>query len=1002
MFFYSVNQSSATPASAMRSINVWVGNHLNADLDGVLVEIKDQANDTVDSGTTDVNGEVNGLQIAASGNPHTVILSKSGKQTDTLVREFTSDETINWRLMTNTANISAVGSLSATADTKYILTTDLDADGTAITLSGNSGFNIDLNGHTIAYGNTSGGLQNKGFEAGTGTTATGWDANGTGAERTATTTQFMVGSWYMHIPQATTNQTIISDWFDLPTSTACRAYFASDSANNGLNSFVFHQVEIEHSTLGIIAGKFTRGIEDHLLFTSSSTAGQYRYHVTRKGTPTPTTWQIDTEYTIGDLVERTQGDGYVRALLSVGGVGTGLSGGSEPTWTTTLGDTIVDGDITWECAAFGTTESATAWAATTAYGIQDGTHYYRITNQYRRPTTPNGCLYRVVAINLSANSGGDTGTHTGSNDASVLTDSTKSWTINEWATNWRVVNVTDGSSATVLSNTETTITFVIGGLTGGTDNNWDTGDQYIIEPNWGVGIGVTAGASFWSLRMDYEIDMPIDDCGVNVIGQYAITSSLPDRISIYNGTINQVGENYTGHGINLSGADNAIIDNLTVTTYGYDACPINLASCNASEIRHCIATMNSTNRFNRQQTTGAVQITGSTTPYIHHCTVESYSASCIIAALTNALVEYNNVVTHSVVTNHYALLVFGGVNGGVADADYFSTCRYNTVYCDPGEGISMRGQGGGGGAGNICEYNNVTVNSAMPNLEYDEISFDAIRINDYSTTPRNANTKVRYNTLTLNCNFPAGFTPVFQLINGVMAVCSGDGNEINNNTITVNAGNSSEVHGSAINPGVGLHTSGQVDVHDNVITTDEIAFLFGNYATYYRGTGEIRDNTIIRGPNFKANFCLLETDGNAITAIDNGVIHNTTFEHGTLRTFGKGVAEFYTLAPSDWNYSGDCAITVKDETNNPIEGADVVITDDDTNEVYSGTTDVNGRVPTQELIVEGVSHSASQVYTYTAYNDYTISVSKAGYVTANDPHTQGPAAIEVTVTLIAE
>lgn len=929
MFFAAVGQRGGRQVTDQAySIDIWVGDHLNANLSGVSVVIKDMSAVTVDSGTTDANGEIAGLQIISSGNPHTVEISKAGLETDILQRTFTSGERITWRLMANTANVSAVGSLSATANTKYVVTADLDADGTALSLSGNSGFNLDLNGHTITYGNASGGVQNKGFEEGTGTTATGWDANGTGAERTATTTQFMVGSWYMRIPQATTDQTILSDWFDLPTSTACRAYFASDASNNGLNSFVFIQVEVEHATLGVIAGKFSRGVEDHLLFTSSSTAGQYRYRVTRKATPTPTTWQASTSYTIGDLVERTSGDGYVRALLSVGGVGTGLSGGSEPTWPTTLGSTVVDGDITWECAAIGTSETATAWAATTAYGIQDGTHYYRITNQYRRPTVANGCLYRVVAVNLSANSGGS-------------------------------------------------------------------------EPSWGIGIGTTDSTLFWSLRMDYEIDTPIDDCGVNVIGQNAITSALPDRLIIYNGTINQVGENYTGYGINLSGADNTIIENLTITTYGYDALPINLSSCNASEIRHCTATMNSKNRFSRQQTQGAVQITGSTTPYIHHCTVESYSASCIIAALTNALVERNNVISHSVVTNHYALLVFGGVNGGVADADYFSTCRYNTVYCDPGEGISMRGQGGGGGAGNICEYNNITVNSAMPNLEYDEISFDAIRMNDYSTTPRNADTKVRFNTLTLNCNFPAGFTPVFQLVNGVMAVCSGDGNEINNNTINVNAGNSSEVHGSAINAGEGLAETGRIDVHDNVITTDEIAFLFGNYAVYFRGLGEFRNNTIIRGPNFKANFCILETDGNATSAWSGGTMHNTTFANGTLRTFGKGVADFYTLAPSDWSYSGDCAITVEDAAGDPIAGATVVITDTGAVEVYSGTTDANGQVPTQELVVEDVTHAANGTYGYTAHNNYTITVSKAGFTTATPSHTQTPAAMALTIQLTA-
>jgi hypothetical protein len=69
-----------------------------------------------------------------------------------------------------------------------------------------------------------------------------------------------------------------------------------------------------------------------------------------------------------------------------------------------------------------------------------------------------------------------TGTHTGSSNAATLTDSTKAWTTNQWA-NFRIRNLTDGSSAVIASNTATTITAT---LTGGTENDWDSGDKYII------------------------------------------------------------------------------------------------------------------------------------------------------------------------------------------------------------------------------------------------------------------------------------------------------------------------------------------------------------------------------------------------------------------------------------------------------------------------------------------------------------------------------------------
>jgi len=68
------------------------------------------------------------------------------------------------------------------------------------------------------------------------------------------------------------------------------------------------------------------------------------------------------------------------------------------------------------------------------------------------------------------------GTHTGSANAAVLTDSTKSWTVNQWV-GYRIRNTTDGSFTTITANTATTITGV---LQGGTENDWDASDAYLI------------------------------------------------------------------------------------------------------------------------------------------------------------------------------------------------------------------------------------------------------------------------------------------------------------------------------------------------------------------------------------------------------------------------------------------------------------------------------------------------------------------------------------------
>lgn len=69
---------------------------------------------------------------------------------------------------------------------------------------------------------------------------------------------------------------------------------------------------------------------------------------------------------------------------------------------------------------------------------------------------------------------------TGADDTSVnaafLTDTTASWTIDEHVGK-TISNTTDGSSGTITANTATTVTAT---LSGGTEDDWDSGDAYSI------------------------------------------------------------------------------------------------------------------------------------------------------------------------------------------------------------------------------------------------------------------------------------------------------------------------------------------------------------------------------------------------------------------------------------------------------------------------------------------------------------------------------------------
>jgi hypothetical protein len=88
------------------------------------------------------------------------------------------------------------------------------------------------------------------------------------------------------------------------------------------------------------------------------------------------------------------------------------------------------------------------------------------------------------------NAGWQAGSHSGATNATILTDTTASWTTDEWAGYW-IKNVTDGSVGEIVSNTATTIT--VDDLYGGTSNDWVAADVYNIQVpiNGDAGAGIS-------------------------------------------------------------------------------------------------------------------------------------------------------------------------------------------------------------------------------------------------------------------------------------------------------------------------------------------------------------------------------------------------------------------------------------------------------------------------------------------------------------------------------
>jgi hypothetical protein len=102
-------------------------------------------------------------------------------------------------------------------------------------------------------------------------------------------------------------------------------------------------------------------------------------------------------------------------------------------------------------------------------------------------TVSNKRTYENVGYGLGIANGGNiidgntavatgTGAHSGANGAAILTCAGKTWTPDAYIGNY-VYNLTDGSKGAITDNDGTTVTAT---LSGGTDNDWDTGDTFKI------------------------------------------------------------------------------------------------------------------------------------------------------------------------------------------------------------------------------------------------------------------------------------------------------------------------------------------------------------------------------------------------------------------------------------------------------------------------------------------------------------------------------------------
>ena len=158
----------------------------------------------------------------------------------------------------------------------------------------------------------------------------------------------------------------------------------------------------------------------------------------------------------------------------------------------------------------------------------------------------DGAVRDVTAVSFTAcgfedSASPTTGTDDTSSGAAFLTDSGASFTTNQFV-GFIIHNTTDGSSGVITANTATTVTAT---LENGTNNNWDSGDAYIIG-----GAGFYFGNSVFGVTMNACLSS-----GATADGVYTRANGL----TIIGGKL-QVAD---GYGLNMAAGAG-------VSTFGLD------------------------------------------------------------------------------------------------------------------------------------------------------------------------------------------------------------------------------------------------------------------------------------------------------------------------------------------------------------------------------------------------------------------------------------------------
>lgn len=92
-------------------------------------------------------------------------------------------------------------------------------------------------------------------------------------------------------------------------------------------------------------------------YTTGGVTLATKTHVQTVANSWGTTWAATNTQNVGDMIRPTSGNGFIYICVVAG-----TSGGSQPTWPTAPGQTVVDSGVTWSCLG----ESVTVWSSAAA------------------------------------------------------------------------------------------------------------------------------------------------------------------------------------------------------------------------------------------------------------------------------------------------------------------------------------------------------------------------------------------------------------------------------------------------------------------------------------------------------------------------------------------------------------------------------------------------------------------------------------------------------------